>query len=493
MVQIIPPKTNIGTQIGQSLGQGLQSGFQQGFQRGLLQDALKKIEGLGNRPEGQEVTPFELASTLMSATAGLPGAERYVGQLFPLLLQQLQNQKFGSIPPPGGGLPSPPSGVSPQQAVGQQPTGQQQAPVPTETGAPPQQQRPLTQAQLDQARESLPLPISPPTLDLFGNAPEDLRYGSGPRPVTYSQEDYSKVERDYRGAGLDPAPAINFMQRQDEIARNRYNDILKGVDVEYNLQEKRESAQERVRNTLQNQLGIKEPRLLAVADFLARRPQFAKIPSEFRRAEAIRAELNKYAATESAFNVAASRPNPVLFPARYKTQKQTLKNDAQRMIDYGQRDQVYSTLAKNGWSETEIAKILNPLSEPVKKKVDTIPHYAIARTEAGAGRRIGTDQKILDKANDKIKQILVESIKPGIPDPNNPDVLKPGTSLILLKDAFRRKGVDADSFDRILTQLVENRQIELDPEQNRELNIMKGEPFRVKSIFELVTEGFGGG
>lgn len=479
MVQILPPKTNLGSQVGQSLAQGLQQGMQQGFQRGMLQQALKKIEGLGQTQPGQkETSPFELASALISATAGIPGAERYVGQLFPLLLSQLQNQKFGEIPSAGGGMPGAPNqgqGISPQMGANVQ-----------QEGAPQAQPQPIsTQNQLTQMKNSLPLPLPEPTMDLFGNAPEDIRYGSGPKPVTYSEDEYRQVEQNYRTNNLDPAPAINFMQRQDEVARNRYNDILKGVDVEYNLQEKRAASQTRVRDTLSNQLGIKEPRLLAVADRLGRRKEFASIPDEFRRAEALRSELDKYVGTEAEFKKASMRPNPIFSPEKYSTKKQTMKTMAQRMIDYGQRDEVYKDLAQNGWSETEIANALNPLSEDVKKKIDTIPHYALSRSE-GEGR-IFKDRSALEQSNKKIQSVLTDVIKPGKTNPKDPDVLKPGTSLILLKKALMKKGMSADDFDRVLSQLVNERRINLDAEQSRELNVMTGEPYRVQSIYELVT------
>jgi hypothetical protein len=95
MVQILPPKTSLGNQFGQAVGSGLSSGIQQAnqvqFQRGMLQDALKNLENLP-----KDTTPFQLASKLMQATAGIPGAERYVGQLYPLLLGQLRSdQAFG--------------------------------------------------------------------------------------------------------------------------------------------------------------------------------------------------------------------------------------------------------------------------------------------------------------------------------------------------------------------------------------------------------------
>lgn len=92
MVQILPQATSLGAQLGQalqsSLSQGGQQGAQMGFQRGMLQNALKSIE---NPPAG--TSPFQLASSLIQATAGIPGAERYVAPLFQLLQGQLRGQQ----------------------------------------------------------------------------------------------------------------------------------------------------------------------------------------------------------------------------------------------------------------------------------------------------------------------------------------------------------------------------------------------------------------
>lgn len=85
MVQILPPKTNLGSQIGQTLGQGLQQGMNQGFQRGLLQQSLGKARDLSQQ---KGTSPLQLALGLMEAGAGIPGSERYLATLLPLLLQQ---------------------------------------------------------------------------------------------------------------------------------------------------------------------------------------------------------------------------------------------------------------------------------------------------------------------------------------------------------------------------------------------------------------------
>lgn len=126
MVQILPPKTNLGTQLGEALGSGLSRGIQRGsdigFQRGMLQNALSGIENL---PKG--TTPFQLASKLMQATAGIPGAERYVGQLYPILLQQLQSN--AAFPGSEADLAGNISG---------QPSASSQPGIPSEGGFPPE-------------------------------------------------------------------------------------------------------------------------------------------------------------------------------------------------------------------------------------------------------------------------------------------------------------------------------------------------------------------
>lgn len=93
MVQILPPKTDVGASIGaglgQGLGQGISRGAELGFQRNLLNEGLK---GLENLPAG--TTPAQLAAHVIRATHGIPGAERYAGTLFNSLLPTLQaNQK----------------------------------------------------------------------------------------------------------------------------------------------------------------------------------------------------------------------------------------------------------------------------------------------------------------------------------------------------------------------------------------------------------------
>lgn len=99
MVQVIPQKTNVGSDIGQALGKGLQTGMNQGFQRGLLQQALGKVKNLSSPQldaQGNPIptNPIDVMLGLMEAGAGIPGSERYLSTLLPMLMQ---NQRANSL------------------------------------------------------------------------------------------------------------------------------------------------------------------------------------------------------------------------------------------------------------------------------------------------------------------------------------------------------------------------------------------------------------
>jgi hypothetical protein len=130
MVTILPPKTNIGSQIGQAIAPALQQGMQMGLQRGMLQKALGKVKDIANpapigtdeagKPIYPDVNPLEALTALMEAGAGIPGSERYLGALAPLLLGSLRSRQLYGTEGEGGGVSpvgKPPSApVSPATA-----------------------------------------------------------------------------------------------------------------------------------------------------------------------------------------------------------------------------------------------------------------------------------------------------------------------------------------------------------------------------------------
>lgn len=112
MVQILPAKTNIGSQLGQAIGQSFQGGFEKGSQRGIeqqqtergLNEALKAAQEAGN-------DPVKLAFAFAKAGAYSPYLERAIGPLYAEAVKRIgAGEKTEGLPKegniPGGGTPS---------------------------------------------------------------------------------------------------------------------------------------------------------------------------------------------------------------------------------------------------------------------------------------------------------------------------------------------------------------------------------------------------
>lgn len=152
MVQYFGESKPAGNYITEALGLGAEGlgrvageKYRYNQNRGRLQQAL---EGFKNVANNQNASPADIAIGLMEATAGIPGAEKYVGQILPLLLQRKAAEGSPNIPSltGGGAIPAAAGGQAIQGVPGQkinQPTRQQpslqpgQAPSPLETGEQP--------------------------------------------------------------------------------------------------------------------------------------------------------------------------------------------------------------------------------------------------------------------------------------------------------------------------------------------------------------------
>jgi hypothetical protein len=471
MVQIIPPKTNVGTQIGQATGQGLQAGLHQGFQRGQLQNALKRVEDLGkNSPEGKQPTPFELASALMSATAGIPGAERYVGQLFPLLLAQLQNKEFGGIPPAEGAAP----------ATAAQPANQQAGPAPQ--AAP-------SYDQILQKRSALPLPIPEADYNPFEGATEGIELGQGPIPKTHSEQQYSQVAQAYRAKGLDPGIALEQMQLEDQVARQRQQDVVRGLETEYQAQTLRAQAQDRFRGQLRQALPNLNDADFSVAEQIAQQPHLRAIKNDKLRADQTRKEYNLYEAAKENFRRNSVRRD--YDNQEHKRQLNNLASYAKEMVKFGQRDQAERILAENDWGPTEIESILTPLPESLQKGIKALPKLPDLQTQITV---LPDDpkfdqqvQKAMEKRRGNIEKygdFIANNFQTGQYDPQN--VIKPGTSLLQLRDEALQQGMSYQEFEGLINSLVARDEIELDSYQRKDLPLLAEHPIKSFGIGEIL-------
>lgn len=129
MVNQLQPSSTLGTLLGQGLQRGLEQGGQVQYQRNLIQNALEqakkeifqqpkyKLDEQTNQPmkdamgrlisiqDGKEV-PIDPSQqylnkvfAIMKATAGIPGSERYLGQLFDILQRQEASKTIAGFDP----------------------------------------------------------------------------------------------------------------------------------------------------------------------------------------------------------------------------------------------------------------------------------------------------------------------------------------------------------------------------------------------------------
>ena len=95
MVSILPsaksPWDIIGSIAGENISKVLPGAVQQGYNRGQLQQSLEAIKNLANDPNS---TPLDIQLAAMQAGAGIPGSERYLGQILPYLVKTAEANKM---------------------------------------------------------------------------------------------------------------------------------------------------------------------------------------------------------------------------------------------------------------------------------------------------------------------------------------------------------------------------------------------------------------
>lgn len=468
-----------GPTAGQAFGQGVQSSLvpylQQLGQRAMIQKSLEQVSQLGQNPNA---TPFDLVKALVGGTAGLPGAERFVGPLFQALQPLLAGNRLKNTPQPEFGGFTPSTGIS-------QGTGQQ---IPNQPSQTQQQNAAISPITQENVNTNLPQPGFTP--DLFKGTLDPTELGLGPIPSQYTPEQIQKARQQDLAAGFSESPQANAMEKHNENARAQTADLVKAAQSHSAIAEARAKRQADFRDVLQNELGIKDPADLSVAETIAERPEYRKIDNDKIRASRVAEELKKYQAGKDEFTRAANRPNPIVLHHRYKQSLDTLGNKARNLIDYGQRDKANQILAENGWSESEISKILNPLSSQIQSGIKGLPDFSRSLA-SGGGSQTGMGAKKESEKNKNIEKtwstFLSKNIHQGHFDPKKPDVFKPGTSLVLLRNEALKKGMGGVVFDRILNELIDSEKVKLDPDQQKELQFMSQSPSRVWSIYELIT------
>ncbi|HEY5236095.1 MAG TPA: hypothetical protein VIJ14_07955 [Rhabdochlamydiaceae bacterium] len=474
MVQILPPKTNLGTQFGQALGGGLEQGLKKGvdiaFQKGILNQAFSDLKNLP-----KDASPFDKYQAFVQGTIGLPDQGRILQGFAPFINAQSTGKKGGEVDfPPGGG-----SNGIPGKGENNQTNATQNVPLNKVTD--PQQF-------LVRANEELGGGLPPPsyTPDLFQGTLDPTSLGLGPVPPQYSPEEILQARTQDMQQGFPDSPRASIMEQYNEKSRERTADIVKAAQIQSDISTRASTRQNDQRDFVSAELGIplnnrspEQEGLLSVAENVGARPEYRNIANDKIRADRIAQEVRKYQAAHQQFKESSQRPNPILNREKYYRDISNNKAKAKTLIDFGKLDETFKDLANGGWSVSEIAKQVAPLSEEVNKNLEAVTPVPY---ENG---KYSSDPK---KSYDSMYNYLEKNIKPGKFNPKNPSAVEPGTSLVLSRNGLLKKGFGYNEIDTAISNLVNQGKLNLDPYQNIEFQYMKDSPSKTLSIYEILFE-----
>jgi hypothetical protein len=437
MVQILPPKTDAGTILGTALGGGLSSGIQQGsnvaFQRGLLENALKDVQNI----------PPELKALLVG-TAGADDQGRVLQAALPFIQNRMQAQQAQGVPSPT------------QPSLGGPTT-----PHATEF----------------KKAETLPIQLPQPAVGL-GEGFANIGLGVGEMPKTYSEDQYKQVNQQYLNANVDPARALQQMQLQDQIARERFQDI-----------ERAAGRQAEFTNHLQKANPTWSPGDLAVGERISLLPENRNIKNDALREDRVRKRVELYQGAKD--NLKKNSERKSYDASEHNRQVKNLSSYAQTMVNAGQRDEAEQMLAENMWGPTEIQSILNPLDEKIVQGFKGLPKpkgileqvKSLPDTPAYEAQ---TQQAYKNRVGDlnKYKNFIEKSFKTGTYDPVN--AVKPGTSLLEMRDEVMQNGVTFQEFEDMINSLKREGKIQLDQYQENEHPLLAEHPARSFGLGEIL-------
>lgn len=444
MVQILPPNVNIGTQIGQALGGGLQQGMQQGIQRGLLQQALGKVKEISQQsqdPNAPKQDPLATTLALMEAGAGIPGSERYLSTLLPLLMQQ---GMAGQLPNLGGQGQVP---AIPQAGGAEAPLVEGQAVQPQ--GMPQQN---VKQQQQDREVSGLPMSNFIP-----------LNVGELITP-----EQTAEAVKKTLASGGDPNLIKSYINDYNQ-GKIDFNELMnKNVDKSFVQNQRRRQLEQGATEFLQKQLpNVEEPFRNIAYGMLSRElnnkpyedltnawqkvsPEFANFQKEYRQFVSAIPQGDALGMNQRTQEALQRRAKSMLEkdPLAYNVLEQSFKDKGQSIVT--------------------AAQVLNQLPENVKSIVSGVKDY---RNQLFPKFGTMSEQAQLNNIENAEKE--QKSMLPSIVDKLAKN-WSPNLSLINIYADMKKRGWGNDVLSRMFKSL-ENF-VDFSPQQNAEATQLVSPP-----------------
>ena len=462
--------------IGNALGMGISK-------RAGLAQVENEIANAGN-------DPAKLMMAMAKTGLYIPGMDRALAPMFQMLLSkraasgdfpQPDQEGIGSPQQPGEGQPIVQQGTSPVMQNSQVNPQQQINPSQTQNAAY------SNLAQLQQQYPDIQPPMQEFNPEVYGSQLQPGEIGYGAMPALYTPQQIAQQTLSDQQAGIQNSPKAAAMEKYNEGSRAVIRDYQTAVQNYNALAETRLKRQENLRGELQSQSGLKDPSDLATLESMAYLPEFQNINNDKIRAEKTVSAYNKFQDAKYSFEKGSTRPNYT--SQDYKRKMDNLQSLVNPFLKYGQIDKAREILAKNDWSEMEIDKIINPLPDSAKNSIKNLPNLANNVYEHAQHPERMSDNDFVKKqmkSTNEWENRLSKIIKPGVTDPRSTQVVKPGTSLILLASQADRQGVSSENFTRMIDNLLKQGKIKLDDYQYSELGKLQEGLGRLKSVGEYL-------
>lgn len=386
MVNQLQPGLLAGTLLGQGLRKGIEQGAQVQYQKGLLQDALEQakkeifappkqlLDAQGKPQLDKQGKPlYEPPSqndylnkvfAIMKATAGIPGSERYLGQLFDILSRQQQGQAISNIGTPGAPQTKPMPGFEPQTGGQPEISGQPVLEVPEaiQEGLPGEQ--PGTTKEI---------PYTPEQKQFISNPINAKFYSRGLLPKTLTFDDEQAYIRNVQ------EHLKNFMtpEQLNTFAREE-------------IQKEKDSRDQRIKDwqTLAKERGITTDEMPA---FMRISENYSESPSLTEGVD--RALLEYIPRVRSAFDALDKIKMPGFFGRKIggkplvggvigslltggRTRDESveaLKTPVRNLVELGKENEARAKLIAMGLSPTEIETTIKDLRGSLEESIKNLP------------------------------------------------------------------------------------------------------------------------
>jgi hypothetical protein len=441
MVSVLPPGRSpwdvIGSQIGANLSQNLPGAIERGYNRGQIQQSLEQIKKTASSPNSN---PLDIALAALQAGAGIPGSERYLSQIIPLLQKSAAARN--------------------SQDVNYSSTPQRQ-------DLPEFMQKPGQ----NQGQKFFPENVG--AQQTSGNAPQSSH-----------SEDVIRV--------LNPNEVIEDGRRiaKEETASGNPTTVKEGIDIAKTLNEERRlhhqdtEKQKATRALIQKKYGQKadEALLKVVPDATdEQKAIFRKKAEDYSNENKSEADIERLLAKDvTQFSNQLSNIEKQLSAPRFhknvvrtllgedKSEDQAVKSartKLQPLLNQGLYDTARKLLKKTGWYPEEREVIINPLNDQVKAQMAQIGKSVHAPD--------AIPRKIPFSKPPEYNEYEKNNLKNSLEDVFNKN---PGISPALARIEYEKKGYDWRVFEETMNDLINEKKIQLNADQENQFNSVLNRP-----------------